>query len=217
MRIAYLTCAVNFRRSIFLMAQLPSITFAPLSHEAHSKTLVVFMAEGGERSPRVENLERKSNGTLSKAIEVASFKGKRKSVVEILAPANLAASRLLIVGVGDAKSLTARDWMDIGGAVRGKLSSKTTDADVLFDELDGVSEDAPLSFALGFSLRSYSFKKYKSKKAAKPEGEESNSSDDAEIVPQLTIMSKAGAELNNQYGKKRCNCPWCKSRARSCE
>jgi leucyl aminopeptidase len=91
--------------------------------------------------------------------------------------------------------------MDIGGAVRGKLSSKATDADVLFEDHEGIAEEAPLSFALGFSLRSYSFKKYKSKKAAKAEGDENNSGDEPEAVPQLTIMSKAGAELNTVYGK----------------
>ena len=183
------------------MSQLPSISFAPLSHEARSKTLVMFMADGKDRSARLADIESKTSGALSKAIEITAFKGKRKSVLEILAPAGLEASRLLIVGLGDAKSLTARDWMDIGGTVRGKLSSKTTDADVLFEELDGISEDAPLSFALGFSLRSYSFKKYKSKKAAKPESDESNSGDETEAPPQLTIMSKAGAELNHQYEK----------------
>ncbi len=53
--------------------------------------------------------------------------------------------------------------MDIGGAVRGKLHAKVREADAVFCGLEPLTEEAPLAFALGFGLRSYSFKKYKSK------------------------------------------------------
>ena len=65
-------------------------------------------------------------------MQVADFKGKRKSVLEILAPHGLAAGRVLIAGLGDLKTLTVRDWMDIGGAVRGKLHAKVREADAVF-------------------------------------------------------------------------------------
>ena len=42
-------------------------------------------------------------------------------------------SRLMLVGVGDPKTLNEREWLEIGGAVRGKLPAKALEADVIFD------------------------------------------------------------------------------------
>ena len=69
----------------------------------------------------------------------------------------------MLVGVGELKSLNPREWMEIGGAVRAKLPTKTSEADIVFDGIDSLNGDAPRSFALGFSLKNYAFKKYKSK------------------------------------------------------
>jgi leucyl aminopeptidase len=181
------------------MAQLPSITFTPLSAEARFKTLVYFLSEGEGSRALLDRLDSKTNGAISRAIDATAFKPKLKSMLEILAPYGLDAGRLLFAGVGDTKALTERDWMEIGGAVRGKLSGRAIEAGVLFEGLEDTPEDAPLSFALGFNLRNYSFKKYKSKKANGPENGESSAESEPEEAPRLTILSPAGSALNARF------------------
>src|SRR5579883_1211475 len=154
------------------MTQMANISFAPSSAEPQSTTVIYFAAEGAMASKSLQTLDARMGGALTRAIEVADFKGKRKSTLELLAPHGLRAARLLLAGVGDAKTLTRRDWAEIGGAIRSKLPKKTQDADVIFTGLDGVTEESPVAFALGFNLRSYEFKKYKTKASSKPDSED---------------------------------------------
>ena len=148
------------------MTQLPSISFASLASEPKATTVVYFADEGGELPVHLKKLDAICGGAIAKAIQVSAFKRRRKNSIEILAPHGLAAGRLLIVGTGDPKTLNAREWLDIGGAVRGKLP-KAGEADIVFTGIETLTAEAPVAFALGFSLRSYAFKKYKSKAAAK--------------------------------------------------
>lgn len=181
------------------MAQIPSITFAPLSAAAQSNTLVCFLPEGDVQESRLEQLDKETHGAVSRAVDVTAFKAKRKSVLEILAPAGLHASRLLLAGVGDPQSLTEQGWLEIGGAVRGKLSGKSPEADAIFEGIDGVSDDAILAFALGFALRSYNFKKYKSRNAVRAENDEAGNGNEPDETPRLTIHSKAGTSLDVKF------------------
>ncbi len=139
----------------------------------------------------MKKLDASTGGAILKAMEISAFKRKRKSIVEILAPHGLAAGRLMLVGLGEPKTLNAREWMEIGGAVRTKLPTKTSEADIVFDGIGSLNGEAPVSFALGFSLRSYTFKKYKSKGGLRGDAEDAESENDR-IPPQITIFSSAG-------------------------
>ncbi len=187
------------------MTTLPSISFASLAPEPQADTLIHFAAEGEGLSDELRKLDQASGGAISKAMQLADFKRKKKSVLEILAPHGISAGRLLIAGAGDLKSLTARDWMDIGGAVRGKLHAKVREADAIFAGLEPLGEEAPLAFALGFGLRSYSFKKYKSKSAPK-NGEEDAPEDDNSPAPALNIFSAWGEDLDGAFQAQRAIC-----------
>jgi len=171
------------------MTELPAVSFASLQPEPQAKTAVYFVTEGDELPPPIKRLDKASAGAISRAIDVASFKPKRKSVLEILAPHGLKAARLLLVGIGDAKTLMRRDWMDLGGVVRGKLPKKTAEVDVIFAGVDHLPEEAPLGFAAGFGLRSYAFKKYKSKAAAKSSDGDDSEADEGQTPPKLSIFS----------------------------
>ena len=188
------------------MTQLPTISFTSLDAKPQAATVVYLAAEGEGLPAHLQKLDEISGGAVTKAIKVSAFKKKRKSAIEILAPHGIEAGRLLIAGVGDAKTLNARDWMELGGFVRGKLAPKTLAADVIFSGLEPLDEEGPLNFALGFALRSYVFKKYKSKTQPKESGEDeaagenSNTGSSGDSAPPgLTIFSGWGEGLAKAY------------------
>ncbi len=181
------------------MTQLPSISFAPLTSEPQATTVVYFADEGGELPLHLQKLDAVCGGAIAKAIEVSAFKRRRKNSIEILAPHGLTAGRLLIVGTGDPKTLNAREWMDIGGAVRGKLP-KAGEADIVFFGIEPLTAEAPVAFALGFSLRSYAFKKYKSKAPIK-EGDGDAREENEGPAPNLRIFSEWGESLGGSLEK----------------
>jgi leucyl aminopeptidase len=184
------------------MTELPRFSFASLDAKPSASTAIYFIAEEEGLPASVRKLDAAAAGALSKAMSVADFKRKRKSVVEILAPHGVDASRLMLVGVGDARTLNEAEWLEIGGAVRGKLPAKALEADVIFDGIESLSENAPLAFAKGFSLRHYSFKKYKSKGVSKGDGEEPEP-ENGRASPRLTIFSKWGDGLAAEYQKEQ--------------
>jgi leucyl aminopeptidase len=182
------------------MTQLPNISFLPLTAAPHAATAVHFAQEGEGLSAYLKELDGAMAGSLAKAIQVSAFKGKRKSIIEILAPHGLAAGRLLIAGVGDPKTLNAREWTEIGGAVRGKMPAKAHEADIVFSGIEPLNEEAPLAFALGFSLRNYAFKKYKSKAPPRGESEaEPESGEQPGGTQRLTIFSEWGERLSRGH------------------
>lgn len=85
------------------MTQLPNVTFASLTSETRAGTAVYFAAECEGLPAHLRDLDEASAGAISRALKVSAFKGKRKAVIEILAPHGLAAGRVLIVGTGDQK------------------------------------------------------------------------------------------------------------------
>ena len=184
------------------MTELPAISFVSLDSKPNASTVVYFVAEGEGLPAHLKKLDGSTGGAISKAMEISAFKRKRKSIVEILAPHGVAAGRLLLVGVGEPKTLNAREWMEIGGVVRGKLPAKTSEADIVFDGVDSLNGDAPISFALGFSLRNYAFKKYKSKGASRSEADEPETESDRN-PPRLTIFSHSGEQAGRGFQKDR--------------
>jgi leucyl aminopeptidase len=180
------------------MTHLPSVTFAALGTEPKASTAVYFLAEGEGLPANLERLDAAAQGALSKGMAVTAFKRKRKSVIEILAPHGIASGRILLVGLGDPKTLNEREWLEIGGAVRGKITGKAIEADVIFDGFEPIAEEAPLAFALGFCLRSYGFKKYKSKAAPKSDNDDATAGD-SQTAPRLQVISAWADRLSQGF------------------
>jgi leucyl aminopeptidase len=104
-------------------------------------------------------------GLVARAAEIAGFKGKIGSSLDILAPAGLAAQRLLAVGTAPDKAGDKIDYLRLGGIVASKLG-KAKQARVLLD-FAAAPEDfakAAADFALGLRLRAYKFDRFKTKK-----------------------------------------------------
>ena len=134
--------------------------------------------DGYEFRPPAVQLDEKSNGALSKAANASEFKGKFGQMVELLAPSGVAASRILLVGIGTMEGFTALKAEQIGGkAIHKLMHSGEKNVTILI----GVHA---AHNAMGVRLRSYKFDKYYTteKNVKKPS---------VETVTILTLESEA--------------------------
>lgn len=154
------------------MADNVKISFAALT--ATPGDLVVLLAtEGGAEAgpllaPAGAALLAPSGDLLARAAAADRFEGKSGSSLDLLAPAGVAAARVIVVGVGKAQDLKPLDWLKLGGTVMGKLPASAKDVSIVVELPAGeVAPEAAAEIALGLRLRGYAFDRYKTKK--KPE------------------------------------------------
>jgi len=125
-------------------------------------TLVVYVAEGAAPAGGAADVWKATGLDWQKVSAAASFKGKQGQVIDLLAPAGVAADRLLVLGSGKAEqgaSLSA--WTDRGGSLAGKLTAiKASKAAVLLDDAEATPERIG-ELAAGLRLRHYKFDRYK--------------------------------------------------------
>ena len=135
-----------------------------------SGILAVLVDEGAKLLTLGALADKRCNGQLSKAIKAAKFEGKRDSVLDCLAPGG-GFDRILIVGIGAADSLAAKDVELLGGTIAGALQTAKAKVASIAVELPAKTkvkpEDAAALIASGASLRVYSFDSYKTKKPEK--------------------------------------------------
>ena len=158
-----------------------------------------LVGSGSAFGPIVAALDAKSGGALQKAAAAADFKGKARAAVEILAPANLTLDRLVLIGAPASpdKSTTDKvaepgsdgDWANVGGVVYAQLAARRTVTATLC--IDGQGEDkrsaghVAAEIALGALLRSYEFKKYRTKS----NGSDENGDAPTAKLTKLTIQT----------------------------
>jgi leucyl aminopeptidase len=194
------------------MADLPNVAFAPVA-DIKDKIIVVFATEDEGLTPFARALDQRSGGAIARAIEAAEFKPKRKRVLDLLAPHGLDATRLLVIGLGKADTLKAQDWVDIGGVARAKLSGAKASAGLVLDSSPGDAGVCAAGLALGFCLRGYEFKKYKTKHAKKSEdqaagegGDENGDGEGAQQIAGVTVYTPAAAEAEARFRDMRGLC-----------
>jgi leucyl aminopeptidase len=154
-----------------------ALSFASRSAPADG-VVVVFAEEGPKLTPSAQDLDKKSKGLLSRAAEITGFKGKKDSIVDLLAPQGLKSVRLVLAGTDKTASYGPEDWLNLGGSIRGLLTGKEgPTAHVFLETAHGEIAAADVAnFALGALLRGYKFKKYKTK-ARKKNGAASETND----------------------------------------
>lgn len=106
-------------------------------------------------------------GGLEHVAGIAGFSGKKKSSLDLVAPAGLGLDRLIAFGIGKPEDLTDADWRALGGVVfAGIRKAKADTVEILLDVPEGseASPTAAAEFAMGAKLRAYEFDTYKSKK-----------------------------------------------------
>jgi leucyl aminopeptidase len=137
------------------------ITFAR-SAKASGGTAIVLKPSDGDSYSGAATVDPSDN--LARAAKTAKFKGKFGSKMELLAPKDSAADRLVAVGLGKTKELTRHDWIKAGGVAAAALNG--ADKATIYLDLPGlvVTGEQAADFALGMLLRAYRFDRYKSKK-----------------------------------------------------
>jgi len=136
-----------------------------------SGSVVVGVLEGAKLTAGAIELDKLSAGALTRALGGVKFKGASGQLAELVAPASTAFSRIVMIGLGQARALDAAKAEAAGGALQAHLAASGEGATtVLVDKIPGakLSPDALAAhLAYGALLRSYRFDKYRTKE--KPE------------------------------------------------
>ncbi len=136
--------------------------------------IVIPVFEDGQKPKAYDDLDQASDGAIERAVKAAGYKAKKGKALDIIAPAALGLSRIVLMGAGPSKSFTALDAETLGGHAAGCLLAGQDKSGVI--ALAGLTLKKPAadelaaSVALGARLRCYRFDKYrtKEKKEDKP-------------------------------------------------
>ena len=140
------------------------IGFVPLTASARG-VLVVFTDDSLKFGPATRKRLGATVDLIRRAAAGANFKGKSGSTLDIVAPAKLTASRLLVIGVGKASDMKDLDVLKLGGVTAGKIPSSATDVTIVAEWPAGAMKPAEVAqLAAGLRLRAYVFDRYKTKK-----------------------------------------------------
>jgi leucyl aminopeptidase len=145
---------------------MTSVNFAAARDNAGTGALLVFVGEGGQLSAGAQAVETATGGQLGRAMKAANFAGKKGKIIELVAPANMAASRVLVAGVGETAKADARTFEDLGGEAAARL--QTLEAELAADfsgiaDLAVGTDVAAAHFAHGVDLRNWRFDTYRTK------------------------------------------------------
>ena len=147
------------------MSDAPKLGFAPFAPPSKG-VLVVFCDDGLKLGPAARKVL--DGDLVRRAAAAERFTGKSGSALEIVLPAGLKASRLVVIGIG--KENEAKDLTKFGGIAMGKISSQAASATIFAELPSGAMKpDQVGDLALGARLRAYAFDRYKTKRK---EGEE---------------------------------------------
>jgi leucyl aminopeptidase len=164
------------------------ISFAEL---ALPKTgaVVLGVGEGNKLGATGRELDKTTGGAISRALKVSSFEGKAKQMLEIVAPAGIPNSRILLVGLGD--KMGAREQCDLGGRILARLNQSGDDKATAIVDFGGRDHaGAAAEVALGALLRSYRFTKYRTKKETSGK----------KRIAALTVAVKGAATARRRFG-----------------
>ena len=141
--------------------------------------LIVFCEEGLKFGAATRKALAPTGDLVQRSAAADKFTGKSGSALDIVAPAGLKVTRLVVVGAGKGGKLKTQDYVKLGGIAMGKVPPRA-EAATIFAELAGGSlkPDQAAELALGTQLRGYVFDRYKTKRK---EGEE------APAKPAITI------------------------------
>jgi leucyl aminopeptidase len=145
------------------MSGAVKIAFGSLSSTKRS-ALVVFVGADMKPAAGVTAQFVDLEPLIRTAAKASNFRGAQRTALDILAPAGLDASRLVVVGVAPGKDNAALDFVMLGGFVFGKVTGAQK-VDIAFQAPVGTWDGAAAAdFALGLRLRAYRFDKYKTRK-----------------------------------------------------
>jgi leucyl aminopeptidase len=132
---------------------------------AETTALAVLAFEDGEYSPAAEALDAQLAGALKRAVAASRFKGQAGQIVSILAPAGVAAGRVLVVGAGKQDAFDTRGAENAGAHAFNAAKDSGSEKLLLLMPPAGPERQAHAAF--GIKLAAYRFDKYRT--TEKPE------------------------------------------------
>ena len=173
------------------MSKSVEITFARTAKPA-SGVAVLLAAEGGALGASASAVD--PAGVLEKALKVAEFKGKARAAVDVIAPAQSPADRIVVVGLGDPANPDPDAWARLGGAIAGRFG-KAKRATVFLDAPDvEIDANAAAGIAMGMLLRAYRFDRYKTRKSDDKNGKAPDSVKVTIVTPTAAAAKKLWSE-----------------------
>ena len=100
-----------------------------------------------------------------RAAKAERFTGKKSSALDLVVPAGLKATRLIVIGTGKVTDLQPKDFVRLGGFAIGRVPGAAAEASI-FAELPGgaMRAEQAADLAQGARLRAYAFERYKTKR-----------------------------------------------------
>jgi leucyl aminopeptidase len=166
------------------MSGAVKIAFGSLSAPKGS-ALVIFVGADMRPAASVTAQFGDLEPLIRAAAKASNFRAAERTSLDILAPAGLDASRLLVIGVAPGKENAPIDFITLGGFAFGKVTGAKR-VEVAFEAPSGTWDGAAAAdFALGLRLRGYRFDKYKTRKK--------DSEDNGAEAPHFVIGSSHAA------------------------
>jgi leucyl aminopeptidase len=142
------------------------IDFVAADAEAGPKAAIaVLAAENAPLAGAAAILDAATGGALQRAIDGGRFTGARGQALELVAPHNVDAGRVTLVGSGPSGGFGA-ETIEAAGA-QAYQAVKTSGAEVLVLKLPAISAELAATAAFGVRLAAYRFDRYRT--TEKPE------------------------------------------------
>ena len=146
------------------MSDARKLGFAAFSTQPKG-VLIVFCEEGLKLGRATRKALAAAGDLVQRAAAADRFTGKSGTALEIVAPAGLAAPRLVVLGVGKAGKLKSQDFVKLGGTAMGKVPNAATEATIIAELAAGaLKAEQAADVAFGTRLRGYAFDRYKTKR-----------------------------------------------------
>jgi len=141
------------------------VTFSGIARPRKG-ALILFVAPEQPLAASASALDAETGGRIGRARELAQFRAKRASFLDVVAPDGLSLERIILVGTGDPQDMDEDKWVSLGGAIAGKLAElKVAHATLRCEFGENTHHPAAVAalLALGLRLRDYRFEHYKTR------------------------------------------------------
>ena len=140
------------------------------NYSKNVKLLVVLLDDSLKLYGDILAIDKKNKGLVSRIIKNKSFSAKNKEKLSLIGLNIPNIEELILYGIGSFSSIKDDGIERIGGNIYSIIPPKVKNIAISiksYKSLNVSSEDAAVQLAQGFSLRSYSFNKYRSKSKPK--------------------------------------------------
>ncbi len=104
--------------------------------------IVVGVYAGGELTGAAKRLDTATEGVISRLVETGDIKGKANETTTILAPANVATDRIVVIGLGDREAMSRKTAFEAAATAAKSLASRDHGTDASFAML--LDEEWPV-------------------------------------------------------------------------